>query len=163
MTIAAVGKTWETAPDYFIINLMTANLINETQIGIQYRGKSSPPLTCDLTTSEYSLNSIVWYPMTLTGDSDTQDLNLIPSWISFNLTWNAWSDIQDKVLDPEEEDLYNRNIWIKFRATSGSKQTFLISYRIFYKNPIYQVAKDATNDHIDMVGSSLLEQAPEVY
>lgn len=162
MTIAAVGKTWEIAPDYFIINLMAADIINETQIGVRYRGKSNPPLTCNIAISEYSLNSIVWYPMTLTGDSDTQDLNLTTSWRPFSLTWDAWADVHDKVMD-QGEGLYNINMWIRFRATSGSKQTFLISYRIFYKNPVYPIAKDVTNDHIDMVGSSLLEQAPEVY
>jgi hypothetical protein len=162
MPVAVVDKIWEVAPDFFVINMTTAALINETQIGIQYRGKSNPPLTCDLTVSEYSLNSIVWYPMSLTGDSDVQDLNLIPSWISFNLTWDAWVDIQGKVMDPEE-GMYNRNIWIRFRATSGSKETFLISYRVYYKNPVYPVSKDSTNDHIDMYGSSLMEQAPEVY
>lgn len=169
MISAAVSNTLEDAPDYFIINMIAASPINDTQIYIQYQGKSKPPLTCHLSVYEYSLDSIVWYPMSVTEGSEINVLGLTTSWRTFNLTWDAMIDLYDMLpdLSPDPEvvirSFYNTNIWIRFRAASGDKETTLVSYRVYFKNPIVAQGKDSSNNHIDLNGCNLLEQAPEVY
>lgn len=162
MPVAFIKETSEVAPDFFVINMTKALPINMTQISLEYRGKSKPPLVCNITTYEYSLDNLVWYQMSITGDSDVNNLNFTTSWITYKITWNVLTDISDKVSDPLE-GFYNRNMWVKFKATSENKSTILISYRIYFKSPVVQLNKNPTNDHIDIMGSSLMEQAPEVF
>jgi hypothetical protein len=169
MIAAAVSNTLEGAPDFFVINMTAASVVNETQISIQYRGKANPPLTGHLSVYEFSLNNITWYPMTVTEDSEINVLDVTTSWRDFHLTWEAMADMYDMLpdlsSDPEviTKSFYNTNIWIRFKATSGNRETFLISYRVYFKSPITQSGKDPSNNHIDLNGSNLLEQAPEVY
>ena len=152
MIAASVENTLEGTPDFFIINMISADVLNETQIFIQYRGKSKPSLTGDLTIYEYSLDNIIWHQMSVTEGSEINDLPFIVNWSGFDLTWNAVSDM--------EEDFYNKNIWIRFKAVSDDKETDIVSYRIFFKNPITQTSNRSINNKIDMNGSDLMIQAP---
>jgi hypothetical protein len=169
MITAAVSNTLESTPDFFVINMTAADPVNENQIFIQYRGKSKPPLTCDLSVYEYSLDSLKWYPMTVTEDSEIVDLDLTITWSTFSLTWDAMVDMYDVLpdlsSDPEVviKSFYNTNMWVRFKAVSIDKETNLISYRMYFKNPIATLSQDPLNDHIDLNGCNLLEQAPEVY
>jgi hypothetical protein len=162
MVVAAVQNTLEDTPDYFIINMTAADLIDEAQMHIQYRGNSKPILICNLTVYEYSLDNITWYHMTITGDSDINSLHVNKNWSVFNIKWNAMIDIIDKITNPEE-GLYNRLMWVRFKASSSSLETYLVVYRVFFKSPIVKLNLDSSNNHIDINGSDLIEQAPGVF
>jgi hypothetical protein len=162
MPVAYLKDTSESTPDYFLINMISAEPIDALRIYIEYQGKSKPQLVCSITVTEYSLDNATWYPMTCTVDSNLTDVELFPRWMGYHITWDAMHDISDKIPDPEE-GLYNRNMWVRFKASSGNLETILISYRLFYKNPIVPSPMDPSNKYICIDGISLLEQAPEVY
>ena len=76
-------------------------------------------------------------------------------------TWDP-SDTDDEgklILSP----IYNRVLYIRFRATSGNEETELISYRLFFKNPIMPIFKNTSNRYQGISRYSILEQAPKVF
>lgn len=161
-TVALLNNTLEEAPDLFVINMTSYNMtstinIGEIQIGISYRGKAYPPLVCNLTVTEYSLNNKEWYPMTLIPDSDVNDIPLTNRWDSFLITWDVLTDIN--VL---ANNLYNRPIWVRLKATSGNKETIPIAYQLYFENPIKPIFKGTSEDK-GRPGYSILEQAPKVF
>lgn len=162
MVVATVQNTLEDTPDYLVINMTAANIINDNQIAIQYQCKSKPVSISHLNLYEYSLDDVIWYTMTVTEDSEINNLHVSRNWLSFNLTWDALNDIIDKIIDTEE-GLYNRAMWIRFMASNDSQETYLVIYQMYFKNPIYKLNLDSSNNHIDINGCNLLEQAPGVF
>lgn len=163
MPVAYLKSTLEGTPDFFIINMVSANPIDPFTILINYRGRSNPPLTCDMSITEYSLDNKTWYPMTYMENSNLTDIELNFRWGGeYHITWDTMHDLFDKIANLDE-GFYNINIWVRFMATSGDKKSNLISYRLFFKNPIVPSTKNPFNDYIGIDGNSLIEHAPEVY
>jgi hypothetical protein len=100
--------------------------------------------------------------MTVTEDSEISNLHVSKNWLRFNLIWDALNDILDKIIDIEE-GLYNRAMWVKFKASNDNQETYLVIYRMYFKSPIARLIANSSNDHIDINGCNLLEQAPGVF
>lgn len=122
-----------------------------------YTGTANPIATADLTTYEYSLDGITWAAMTAEAGTDITDLAFTTSGASFVFNWEIKSDLGDNI--------YNKEIFIRFQATSGTMVTTMLSYRAYFSKIVSNAADQAgyqlPEDYQGISGSDLLEKAPK--
>jgi hypothetical protein len=175
MVVAAVHNTLEDTPDYLVINMTAAEPINENQISIQCRGKSNPISVASLLVREYSLDNFTWYQMHIMEESGITGLNFNKNWVGFDFVWNAKGDTGFNGYTGAQgytgahgytgiEVLYNQSMLIRFQASNNiGMETPPVTYNLLFKNPIVKLNLDSSNNHIDINGCNLLEQAPGVF
>ena len=133
---------------------------DKQQVLISYNGFASPILTAALTTYEYSMdNGTTWSAMTASGDTTLTGLAFTVAGASLMFKWQAKTDIGT--------NLYNRQIRIRLRATSGAIVSDYSMYTLFFERLSTNVAADAESnnpfpeDYSGVPGNELLNNAPK--
>jgi len=129
-----------------------------TLLNLPFIGKASPAATANLTTYEYTLDGITWETMTPSSGSDVSSLAFTPTGASFTFIWAIRTDLG--------EEIYNKDIYVRLQATSGSVTTTLkTSYLYFAKVVSNTAARESTGDlpadYDGIPGNLLLEKAPK--
>lgn len=133
---------------------------NETHtvLSIPYTGTANPAATADLSTYDYSLNGTTWTAMTPEVGTDVTGLSFTPTGASLSFNWEIKQDIGDNI--------YNREIFIRFQATSGTMTTTLKTYRLYFEKIVsnltnVQSVSALPDDYQGIPGSDLLKNAPK--
>jgi len=128
-----------------------------SSLSIPYIGKANPEVTAELTTFEYSLDGNTWESMTATQDTITTNLIFTPVGATFNFNWVLKEDLGDSI--------YNKEILIRFKATSTGMTTALVVYSLFFKKEVLnlsnaQLKAPLPADYPGISGGDLLSNAP---
>lgn len=129
-----------------------------TLLNLPFVGKSSPASTANLTTYEYTLDGITWAAMTPSSGSDISSLAFTPTGASFTFIWAIRTDLG--------EEIYNKDIYVRMQATSGSVTTIMRSSYLYFSKVTTNVATQQStgelpDDYSGIPGSALLEKAPK--
>ena len=127
------------------------------ELTIPYTGTASPAMTAALTTYEYSLDGTTWYTMTPSSSTVTTGLSFTPTGAALTFTWMMKDDIGDAI--------YNKEIFSRLQATSGTLTTTLKSYTLYFPKIQSDTGISDTpplpEDYRGINGSDLLEKAPK--
>jgi hypothetical protein len=130
-----------------------------TLLNINYMGIGDPTLISDITTYEYSVSDSAWASMTLETGTDVIDLTFTPSGSAFTFIWKIKEDIGDSI--------YNKNINIRFQATSSTLETTMAYYSVYFP----KIVSDLTNvvstpplpvSYQGIDSSDLMSNAPKI-
>lgn len=128
------------------------------ELTIPYTGTANPALTAALTTYEYSLDGVIWLPMTPSSSTVVTGLSFTPTGAALSFIWMMKDDIGDNI--------YNKEIYSRLQATSGVMTTTIKSYTLYF--PKIQMDASIINekpplpeDYRGIQGSDLLENAPK--
>lgn len=132
---------------------------SHSNLVIPYTTYGNPALVGDLTTYEYSLDGSVWTAMTAEPGTVTTNLNFTTTGVAQTFSWRIKEDIG--------QDVYNKSIFIRLLATSGSVSTALVIYSAYFSKTVSNEeltrnAFELPEDYSGLPGSSLLEKAPKV-
>jgi hypothetical protein len=133
---------------------------NKQGILIPYNGIAEPALTANITSYDYSMdNGSTWTAMTPSGGTSLTGLSFTPSGASLNFTWLSKSQIG--------LSMYNNQIRIRLRATSGALLTAYAMYTLYFERTAVNLRAQQTgspfpSDYSGVPGSDLLENAPKV-
>lgn len=129
------------------------------QLIIPYTGYGNTALVANLTTYEYSLDGSTWLTMTAAAGTVVTSLNFTPSGGSFTFTWVLKDDLGDNI--------YNKDIYIRFQATSDTLQTTMVNTSVYFSKIIVNEATARNTpklpgDYSGISGSDLLVNAPKI-
>lgn len=128
---------------------------NNTRALFSYIGTANPILTANLTTYEYSLDGSSWTAMTPSGSTVTTGLAFTITGASFSFEWMIKQDLGD--------DIYNKNIYVRFQATSGAYSTSLLSYTVYFEKSVTNEAQQEQlsylpDDYSGIDGGDLIKE-----
>jgi hypothetical protein len=129
-----------------------------TLLNLPFIGKANPASTANITTYEYTLDGTNWETMTPSSGSDISSLAFTPTGASFTFIWAIKADIGD--------DIYNKDIYIRLQATSGSVTTILKTSYLYFEKTVSNVSIQTStgalpDDYDGLPGNLLLEKAPK--
>jgi hypothetical protein len=132
---------------------------NHQNVIIPYTGYGNTALIADLTTYEYSLDGSSWHTMTAAVGTVVTGLNFTPTGGSFSFEWEIRTDIGNSI--------YNKNIYIRFQATSGTLQTAVMNNSANFQKVVVNETNARNtpklpDDYSGISGSDLLANAPKI-
>jgi hypothetical protein len=131
--------------------------VNHQQLVIPYTTYGNTALVADLTTYQFSLDGSTWTTMTAAVGTVVSNLNFTPTGTAQTFTWEIKSDLPSGI--------YNKNIYIRLQATSGTMVTTMLNYTAYFTKEVANEAASAKNklpdDYTGISGSDLLENAPK--
>lgn len=131
---------------------------NHRQLIIPYTTYGNTALVGNLTTYQYSLDGSTWVNMTAAAGTVISNLNFTPSGAAQTFTWEIKTDIP--------QGIYNKNIYIRLQATSGTMVTTMATYSAYFTKTVVNEVESGKNklpeDYSGISGSDLLEKAPKV-
>lgn len=134
MTLSTKDVSGSIYTHIFSINISAPTFTtNNTRALFSYIGTANPILTAALTTYEYSLTGSSWTAMTPSPSTVTSGLAFTAAGASFDFEWMIKGDIGDSI--------YNKNIYVRFQATSGVYSTTLLSYTVYFEKNVMNVAQ----------------------
>jgi hypothetical protein len=131
---------------------------NHQQLVIPYTAYGNTALVADLTTYEYSLDGSSWSAMTAAVGTVVTDLDFTPTGEAQSFTWEIKEDITGGI--------YNKSIYIRFQATSGTITTAVTSRSFYFPKVVSnevtaRSANQLPEDYEGINGSDLLKNAPK--
>jgi hypothetical protein len=130
---------------------------NNTRLLIPYTGTADTALTANLTTYEYSLDGITWTAMTASSSTVVSSLSFTPTGASLSFEWMIKTDLG--------QSIYNKDIMVRLRATSGDITTSIITTTYNFSKIVSRAAQDIEYLPIDYSGIDgeelIKEKAPK--